>query len=438
MEFASNSPKFDRIYTSFLITSIVSCGISISISQMFLFLSLILFILSGRWKNISVSKPLFYLPVLLFSTYAVSAFIHGFSEDGTYFKRLQTSELKDVLLFPAFLMISTLKEEEIPKIEKAFLGLIGILLFTGLISAFSPIRLSRLLTDWIKPSGAWRLTHHYGDVFKIGVYLPIGLLNTHLTFGGILLMVFPVYFFKMLDSFFTDKDHKKTLQSLSIFLLSVLILLLNNARSAIIGAGVAVLIGLIHFSFSLNKISSKILFRVGIASAGILILAGSLALLNPTIKKTIMPLLGEEKHTDSGRTFIWDSTYPLIERNPILGIGPGNYNREIEKSRKELSEKKQELLFFYEVTQRGHAHNDYLHFAAISGILTAVLYILFGASILNLIFHEGSWKFQPYYFYGLIGIFAAGIFQCYFQDDEVVIVFWYLLGFLSQASYKNK
>ena len=245
-------------------------------------------------------------------------------------------------------------------------------------------------------------------------------------------MVFPVYFFKMLDSFFTHGNQKKTLQYLGVFLLSVFILLLNNARSAIIGTGVSLVIGLIHFSFRLNKISPRVLLRISLVFMIALIVSGSFALLSPTIKKTIMPLLGEEKHTDSGRTFIWDSTFPLIKKNPIFGIGPGNYNREIEKSRKELSEEKPELLFFYEVTQRGHAHNDYLHFAATSGILTALLYILFGAGILNLIFKEGNWKFQPYYFYGLIGIFAAGIFQCYFQDDEVVIVFWYLLGFLSR------
>lgn len=98
-------------------------------------------------------------------------------------------------------------------------------------------------------------------------------------------------------------------------------------------------------------------------------------------QKITDPLFGKEKHTDAGRAFIWDSTFPLIEKNPLTGVGPGNYNREIEKSRMEHSEKYKELYYFYETTQRGHAHNDYFHLLAVFGIPSFLLFLLLGTEL---------------------------------------------------------
>ena len=112
-----------------------------------------------------------------------------------------------------------------------------------------------------------------------------------------------------------------------------------------------------------------------------------------------------------------------------MGVGPGNYGKEIELARKSLSEKYQNLLFFFEVTQRGHAHNDFLHIAAIAGLPAMILYILLGAVIAYYLLQHKQSRTDGILFYGLVGFFFAGLFQCYFQDDEVVIVFWYLLGF---------
>ena len=58
-----------------------------------------------------------------------------------------------------------------------------------------------------------------------------------------------------------------------------------------------------------------------------------------------------------------------------------------------------------------------------------ILYILLGAVIAYYLLQHKQSRTDGILFYGLVGFFFAGLFQCYFQDDEVVIVFWYLLGF---------
>ena len=197
-----------------------------------------------------------------------------------------------------------------------------------------------------------------------------------------------------------------------------------------VGSIFGILFGLIVIIFINKKYNIKSVLKIVIIplTVGIFLLA--LLSFSPTIRKTILPLLGSEKHTDSGRTFIWDSTFAIIEKNPFLGIGPGNYPNVIDHSRKERSEKNNELLFFYEVTQRGHAHNDYFHIIAISGFLNLFLYLGIFYSIGIKIIERAKQGKNNNLFFGLIGFFFAGLFQCYFQDDEVVIVFYYILGIL--------
>ncbi|MCB1159285.1 MAG: O-antigen ligase family protein, partial [Leptospiraceae bacterium] len=202
--------------------------------------------------------------------------------------------------------------------------------------------------------------------------------------------------------------------------------------SAIIGIGLAIFLGFLDITFIQNKIPKRKFFLWMLSPLVTLGLVFSILLLNPTTAKVIRPLLGAEKHTDSGRTFIWNSTFPMIQKNPVLGIGPGRYLEEIEKERKLLSENNRELLYFYEVTQRGHAHNDYLHISAISGFMGFLAYLIFIGFSSHAIYSLKEFKEYSIYFYGLLGFFLSGLFQCYFQDDEVVILFWMLMGFLSR------
>ena len=72
----------------------------------------------------------------------------------------------------------------------------------------------------------------------------------------------------------------------------------------------------------------------------------------------------------------------------------------------------------------------YFHIAAISGILNVIFYLGILYFIIVKILEKSINSEDTALYYGLVGFFFAGLFQCYFQDDEVVLVFWYLVGFL--------
>jgi O-antigen ligase len=399
---------------------------------MFLFLSLLFFLWDGRAKWIE-KNSLFYLGLAIFGFYFLSIIINYFYGAELALEKgfSRGSELKDLFLFSAFIVVQGLDSEEEKKVLRSFWILIAILVVTGFASVFSIVRLSVLLKELFAPVTTWRLAHHYGNIGGLGIYLPIGLMNTHLTFGGLLLLLYPFVFFRFLGSFRMRGNTKQRLllgASLGVF---TFVFLLNNARSAMLGAGLAILFGFYDYVFCKKAISpARFSKAVGILAV-ILVLSLSVLWNISATQRTLKHLLGDEKHTDSGRTFIWNSSFPLMENNFWSGIGPGRYNLEIEKSRKALSIQNTELMYFYEVTQRGHSHNDFFHLLTISGIgaLLSYLCLLYGiVHFINRKVQSISWS--PL-FYGLVGFFLAGTLQCYFQDDEVVIVFWYLVGLLS-------
>ncbi len=182
--------------------------------------------------------------------------------------------------------------------------------------------------------------------------------------------------------------------------------------------------------------TAKILLFAGGTLTFLLVLGIALSFTQAGQKITD-PLFGKEKHTDSGRTFIWDSTFPLIKNNPLTGVGPGNYDREIEKSRKEHSEKYRELYYFYETTRRGHAHNDYFHLFAVFGFPGVFLFLFLGTELYRRLITSKLTYEHSLYFFGLSGFFFSGLFQCYFQDDEVVILFWILCGLFLRFSKES-
>lgn len=100
---------------------------------------------------------------------------------------------------------------------------------------------------------------------------------------------------------------------------------------------------------------------------------------------------------------------------------------------------KAELLFIKEFPSMvTHAHNDYLNQLARKGIigLLAFLYMLYG--ILKYMFDNiksVNDRFLRYFYLGLTGSFtaflAASMFQCYYTDDETLVMLWLNTGILA-------
>lgn len=420
-----------RIYRVFLALSIISCALSVSLSQLFLAISLVFFLFLKE-------KPSFRSSIvqILFLFYGWQFFglLYHFIASGFETNSIKLAfgdELKDIFLVSAFFVIQGIKVEDRKFLHTVLIGFALTILFTGFFSIFSMTRLSRIISDLYKTSASWPYQHHYGDIFNVSLYLPIGFMNTHLTFGGLLMFVYPGFLFRIYESW-KNKDRKLYLfLHIVLFFMISAVFLFNNARSSLLGAFFSILLGLYCIVFIDREISLRFLKRIGIF-VSLILLIGFLGYQSfEPIQKVIRPLFGGEKHTDSGRSFIWNSTYPLIEQNPIFGIGAGKYKEKIEESRKQLSTEQKELSFFYEVTQRGHAHNDYLHLMSIFGIPQVVFYLFLCGIIIHTLLSLKIPKNVKYVTYGLSGFFFSGLLQCYFQDDEVLIVFMFLLGYLN-------
>ncbi|MCW7495438.1 O-antigen ligase family protein [Leptospira levettii] len=426
-----------RLYRSFLALSIISCALSVSLSQLFLLLSFVFFLFLDEKPKLTsqIVKILF-----IFYLWQIVTVLYHFVSDGldlTSIKHAFRDEMKDIFLVTAFLSVQGIKKEDRTYLYKAFFIFSILIVVSGFISIFSMTRLSRLISDLYKTSSSWPYQHHYGNIGKLNIYLPIGLMNTHLTFGGLLAFIFPGFVFRLYDSWYNKSSKTKITIDAVLLLLVSIVFLFNNARSSLFGAFVSVLFGIYILIFIDKDISKKVIKRTSFAMLSFLILLLIGYLSTNAVKRVVDPLFGGEKHTDSGRTFIWDSTFPLIEANPIFGIGSGNYQKEIEVSRKTKEKENRELAFFYEVTQRGHAHNDYFHLTAVFGFPQVVFYLVLFGSILYTLLSQNIPKQIRFMTYGLVGFFFSGLLQCYFQDDEVLIVFYFLLGYLNLYAEEN-
>ncbi len=432
-------PERLRKITLFLFcASIVTIGVSVSLSQGFLVLAFLFSLFTSKTKGFW-KEPAIAIAVAFFAWYLIDFWIHATNEENfsRYAKTAFNAELKDIFLFSGLIVAWNLKKEEFPAVFRALHILFWVLLITGLVSSFSSVRLSRLISDLYRESPNWKFTHPMGQIGKIPLYLPIGLMNTHLTFGGLLQFFFPLPLFLFLKPLLKRNWKEALLQGI-ILVLFLYVVFLNNARSSIIGALFSSFSAFLVLGPNRKELpTAKILF----ASAGavfLLVLLGIGLSFTEAGQKITDPIFGKEKHTDAGRTFIWDSTFPLIEKNPVIGVGPGNYNREIEKSRIAHSEKYRELYYFYETTQRGHAHNDTFHLFAVFGFPAIFLFIAFGTSLYYRLLSNTLSYEQSLYFFGLSGFFLSGLFQCYFQDDEVVILFWILSGFFLRTNREKE
>ncbi|MBM9578664.1 O-antigen ligase family protein [Leptospira sp. 201903070] len=428
-------PERLRKITLFLFcASIVTIGVSVSLSQGFLVLAFVASLFStktkGFWK-----EPVITISLAFFAWYLIDFCIHAVEEENfsIYAKTAFSAELKDIFLFSGLVVAWNLKKEEFPAVYRALHILFWVLLVTGLVSSFSSVRLSRLISDLYRESPNWKFTHPMGQIGNLPLYLPIGLMNTHLTFGGLLQFFFPLPLFLFLRSLL-DRKWKEVLIKGLVLILFLYVVFLNNARSSMIGAILSSFTAFLVFGPLRKELPTA---KILIASAGVLFLLLFIGIglsFTEAGQKITDPIFGKEKHTDAGRTFIWDSTFPLIEENPIVGVGPGNYNREIEKSRIAHSEKHRELYYFYETTQRGHAHNDYFHLFAVFGFPAVFLFLALGTGLYYKLVSTSLPYSQSLYFFGISGFFLSGLFQCYFQDDEVVILFWILSGFFLRTS----
>jgi O-antigen ligase len=158
------------------------------------------------------------------------------------------------------------------------------------------------------------------------------------------------------------KSHSKRFKALLITTTSfgLIASALCNSRGPIL----ALLIGLLVLGLLIGRLRWAI---IGVALVAIVALV-----LSPGLMAVFSKKVANDWQTDNpeGRLFIWKQAGAIAADNPVFGCGPGNFG---EAYSAHLPPE------FADTGTKGHAHNDFIHQAAIGGLPAALLFIIFWA-----------------------------------------------------------
>ena len=444
--------------------AVLGFPVSVSLSQMGGFLALVGWGLMGVGRRQGSEgipempfhmSPVFYPILGLYAVLLVSLLFNGIQSDraGAFILRGLRTEWKDLFLMPAALWVYSFTRD--PRGQRDFLRWmelsIWIMLVGGFLAIFTEFRLSNipyhLLHGWETTAKA-RFQHVVTTLpplpvlGRVTLFMPVGFMNTHLTYAAQLSFVFPVLLYRVFDPFVQNEKPwpgVSYLKPLGMLLLATIILILNNGRSAIAGLLLALAVSLyvsvrLRWGWKTLRLLVPLLLLVLLALG----VYGVSSKIRNRVDQVVAPLVGEKKkHTDYQRAFLWQSVNAIVNENPYLGVGPGAFEEQVQKRTLEYSRHSPPLWYGYSVIQRGHAHNDIWHYLAIGGPGVAGLYLVFFGLLLYTLTGKGndsplhSWK------WGLLTILGGGLLQCYFQDDEVLLPFWLLVGFALRISEKE-
>lgn len=445
----------DRIVNGLGTASLFSLGLfllafpqSVSVSQVFGGLTIAtafpLFFLEEEskrtWKRIQTPFLLFFgIYLLVF----LSSLIHAETYSPFFKKFLKQSESGDfwmLLLFPAAFLIAS-KEKNQTILRRFLFASASIAILLGCISLFSEVRVGKFIANGFKYAPGDRLQHFSGKIGSIKLYLPIGMMNTHLTFGGLLGLFLPGLFVDWFQSLKGKKNFIFVSKTILVFA-GFIILFFNQSRSVWLGVFVVFVFLLLKGTFSLRKNLPEVSFKTKLVAAFVLILllfgAGYLFRNNWLIQRSISQIF-EVHNTENQRYYIYKNTIPLVKEHWLTGVGGGNYKDFHWKESSKMIEQEEQLWYELYITPRGHAHNDLLHFLTTGGIFAGILFLLFWGRLFVSFFQRNFYIETgiPILAIGVLSLFPAGFFQCYLLDDEVVLPFFAFCGIFLGGLWKN-
>jgi len=318
----------------------------------------------------------------------------------------------------------------------------GILIFSGFVALFSKWRLNQIpyhITHGWEGTALARYQHHAGTFFggkpwMFHIYVPIGFLHSHLSYGALLMFVLPFLFLRAVHPVIVDPAKlftREIILATLILAMTATVFVVNNARSALMGTVFSLAIAIYAFSRHYWKEKSvRVLAPIATGCVIILLLVAFAEHLHERLYSLVISLTGQEKHTDYQRVLLWNSVFRSIAEHPLLGVGAGHLQRTVETILLESSKNNPALWYANETLQRGHAHSDLLHFTAISGIPGMLSYLVYFAMLIYRTLARGIRESYDYWKFGPAGLLVAGLYQCYFQDDAVLLPFWLLVGLM--------
>jgi O-antigen ligase len=251
-------------------------------------------------------------------------------------------------------------------------------------------------------------------------YRAVGAYGSFLSYAGNQLMAFAcAYAFFLLS---TKNKVEKT-----IYLLAAGILLLSILASQSRSTWLAVLVILV---IGLLAVPRKQLFY---AVVFFVVIAAGIIMFVPEISSRFMNIFNPAQNET--RLNLWKTSLAIIADHPLTGIGSGTFNDYFEIYR---------VPGFYDA--RGHAHNDYINKAVISGLIGLITWLAMWVTwfiymvrvYIKLPERDEDKKIVLGTMLALSGILIAALFQCYYTDLENNIVWWFMAACGLQISLQER
>jgi len=137
-----------------------------------------------------------------------------------------------------------------------------------------------------------------------------------------------------------------------------------------------------------------------------------------------------ERGTVKSRMLIWNITLKMIKKNPIMGVGPGNFIITYPYYAKDSPER---MIVAHRVSS---VHNDYLEVCAEAGIVGFVLflYLLFSVFKASFVLYRGSGRKEKLLISGIISSMVAicvnGLASFPFKNPATLLLFWADVSFI--------
>jgi len=362
---------FPIIFSLYLLFSMVS----ISVSQIFLSLSLLCLLIFLIKEKQKLLIPSFFWPLIVYSGLSL---VSSFRSVDTEISLKDSKELLLFLIVPiiytGFRQGKALKKASLVFLASAYL-----------CSLYS------LLYFIFKAQPGERVT---------------GFMGHYMTQAGILLLFCSM----ALSMFFFLREKVRFLWGIGV-LLALFPLILTQTRSAWIGLVIAV-------SLIILLYKPKALIIIPIA-AGLFFIASP-----QHIKKRALSIFSLESYSNKQRIEYTKAGIKIIKDFPLLGSGPDTVDMVFQNPKYGLSE---------DAKRNVHLHNNIIQIGAERGIPTLLAWIAFLAwafiSLIKLLKNKDP-TIYPFTVAGLAAILAlasAGLFEYNFGDSEITTLFLFMI-----------
>lgn len=340
--------------------------------------------LDKNFKNIFC----FFFAVLL-----ISALLSQYPLDGI--KRIITYLVRTLPFFLAIIFVDNIKQ-------------IKYLIFAMLLSLFinSLYTIFQGLTHTSRASG-------FGNI-------PI------MTMAGLFTLQIPFLITLIFDKHnFTYKQ--RSLMGV-VFVIATTAMIFNNTRGAMLAVTCTIILLFFYNFFKRRKTFYFI---------GLLITLGFLPFLYanvPDIEKNFLAAIKLSDVSSQERLLLWQSSLKMFKDYPLLGVGTGNFANFY-----------QQIYILPEAKLRflDHAHNNFFHMLAETGIVGLTSFICFFAAILwcnYKYYKQNNSNFMAFAcFFTTIAFLLYGFTEFDFGTSAIMRVFWFMNGLsFAYAKFEQK